>query len=121
MRPMPIRYVQDMDAARGFYEALGLRLGFAGHQPRQGPVRWQELRSDGGVLALHYAEPDHGPGVELAFESDEPLEAVVDRLRAAGHEPATAIVDEAFGRSFTVRDPGGLLLQINEHDPELNG
>ncbi len=57
--------------------------------------------------------------VELSFEATEPLEDVIERLREIGHEPETALVDEAFGRSFTVRDPEGLLLQVNEHDREL--
>jgi catechol 2,3-dioxygenase-like lactoylglutathione lyase family enzyme len=116
---MPIRYVQDMAAARRFYEALGLEVTFATRPPRSGPVRWVELSGHAGGLALHYAD-DAGPTpIELSFESDEPLEKVVQRLSAAGFEPATAIVDESFGRSFTVRDPGGLLIQVNEHDRDL--
>ena len=41
---------------------------------------------------------------------------MLGRLRAAGYEPETEIVDESFGRSFQVRDPEGLLMQVNEHD-----
>jgi len=83
------------------------------------------------VLALHYDDElaDRGDAagsggtlaVELAFEADEPLEEVVARLRRAGFEPATAIVDESYGRSFRVCDPEGLSLQINEHDRDLHG
>lgn len=140
MKPMPIRYVRDMDAARRFYEALGLTLDFVSRPPRRGPSAWAELRGDGGGLALHHAPPEaepsdarpsearlseaqphdtRPPGVELSFEADEPLEQVVERLLGAGYEPATAIVDESFGRSFTVRDPEGLLIQVNELDREL--
>lgn len=144
MRPMPIRYVRDLPAAQRFYEALGLRVDFAGRASRRGRTRWVELvGSAGAAMALHAADDpdalaDTGPmtaesagkvqgtsrgepPVELAFEADEPLEEVVRRLRAAGFEPATAIVDEAFGRSFRVRDPEGLELQINEHDRDLHG
>jgi catechol 2,3-dioxygenase-like lactoylglutathione lyase family enzyme len=144
MRPMPIRYVGDLPAAQRFYEALGLRVDFAGRASRRGRTRWVELvGSAGAAMALHAADdPDafadngamtaespgreHGasrgePPVELAFEAEEPLEEVVGRLAAAGFEPATAIVDEAFGRSFRVRDPEGLELQINEHDRDLHG
>jgi len=132
MRPLPIRYVVDLPAVQRFYEALGLRVGFAGRAPRRGGSRWVELvGSSGAVLALHYDDElaDRGDAagsggtlaVELAFEADEPLEEVVARLRRAGFEPATAIVDESYGRSFRVCDPEGLSLQINEHDRDLHG
>lgn len=120
MTPMPIRYVRDVAAAARFYQALGLRPGYRQPAPRRGPTQWVELRGGEGTLALHQAGPaGEGPPVELAFEAGEPLEPVVARLRAAGFEPATAIVDESFGRSFTVHDPEGLLIQVNEHDRDL--
>jgi catechol 2,3-dioxygenase-like lactoylglutathione lyase family enzyme len=120
MRPVPIRYVRDMAAARRFYEALGLSLDFTSRPPRRGPSRWMELQGGAGGLALHHvSETDVAPAVALAFEADEPLEDVVRRLGEAGYAPATAVVDEAFGRSFTVRDPEGLLIQVNEHDRDL--
>jgi catechol 2,3-dioxygenase-like lactoylglutathione lyase family enzyme len=121
VKPMPIRYVRDMGAARTFYEALGLTLDFISRKPRRGPSPvWAELSGSGGGLALHYI-PDNATvaGTALGFEADEPLEDVVERLRAAGYEPASGIVDESFGRSFTVHDPEGLLIQINETDYEL--
>ena len=121
MKPMPIRYVRDMDGARKFYETLGLRLDFISRKPRRGPSPvWAELSGSGGGLALHYI-PDNATAAAtgLGFEADEPLEDVVERLRAAGYEPASEIVDESFGRSFTIRDPEGMLIQINETDYEL--
>ena len=121
MKPMPIRYVRDMDGARTFYEALGLTLDFISRKPRRGPSPvWAELSGSGGGFALHYV-PDNATtaAVELGFEADEPLEGVVERLRAAGYEPASEIVDESFGRSFTIHDPEGLLIQISEQDYEL--
>ena len=55
MKPMPIRYVRDMDQARTFYEALGLTLDFISRKPRRGPSPvWAELSGSGGGLALHY-------------------------------------------------------------------
>jgi catechol 2,3-dioxygenase-like lactoylglutathione lyase family enzyme len=136
MRPLAIRYVRDMEASQRFYTALGLRVDFAGRAPRRGGSRWVELvGGQGGLLALHQtdlatdpaavdpaaADPAADPEFELAFEAEEPLEDVVARLRLAGYEPATAIVDESYGRSFTVHDPEGLKLQINEHDRALHG
>ncbi len=121
MRPMTTRYVRDMDAMRRFYEALGLTHDFTSRKPRRGPSVWTELTGDpGSGLALHY-DPDGGIGItaSLCFQAGEPLEGVVDRLRAAGYEPETEIADESYGRSFTIRDPEGLLIQVNENDYEL--
>jgi hypothetical protein len=50
--------------------------------------------------------------------SDEPLETVAARLTAAGFHPDSP-VDESWGRSMSVRDPEGMLVQVNEHDPDL--
>jgi catechol 2,3-dioxygenase-like lactoylglutathione lyase family enzyme len=122
MRPMTIRYVKDMEAARRFYLALGLTHDFTSRKPRRGPSVWTELAGASGTgLALHYAPEGSGIGksAELCFQSEEPLEDVVERLRAAGYEPDTDIVDESFGRSFTIRDPEGLLIAVNENDYEL--
>lgn len=120
MKPMPIRYVHDMDAARAFYEALGLSLHVAQRPPKSGgPTHWMELAGSGGTMALHYVHESTSHQIELAFDSDEPLEDVIKRLREAGFEATTEITDEAHGRSFTVRDPEGLLMQINEHDHGL--
>jgi catechol 2,3-dioxygenase-like lactoylglutathione lyase family enzyme len=123
MRPMTIRYVHDMDAARRFYETLGLTHDFTSRKPRRGPSVWTELTGTPGPgLALHYAQEGSwlaGHSAELCFQSEEPLEDVVGRLQAAGYEPETEITDESFGRSFTIRDPEGLLIQVNENDYEL--
>jgi catechol 2,3-dioxygenase-like lactoylglutathione lyase family enzyme len=123
MRVMAIRYVRDVESARQFYQALGLTLEFASRRPRRGgPSVWTELADSGtgpgAHLALHHWDGDHAD-VQLSFQADEPLELVVDRLRRSGYETATEIVDEAFGRSFTIRDPEGLLIQINENDYDL--
>ncbi|TCP57516.1 glyoxalase/bleomycin resistance protein/dioxygenase superfamily protein [Tamaricihabitans halophyticus] len=123
MKPVAIRYVRDMATARDFYAALGLDLDFASRPNRSGHPAWVELAGTGSGLALHGlpADDPKQAAVELCFEADEPLERVVERLRAAGYAAESAIVDESFGRSFTVRDPEGLLIQINEQDRELQG
>lgn len=122
MRVMAIRYVRDVNSAQRFYQALGLTLEFASRRPRRGgPSVWTELAGSGpgANLALHQWDEELDSKVSLSFQADEPLEHVADRLRAEGYEPATEIVDEAFGRSFTIRDPEGLLIQINENDYDL--
>lgn len=116
MRVLPIRYCADVAASTRFYRALGLELGAATR-----PGSWVELPGAAGVLALHQAGsgPGGGPGAcELAFEADEPLEAVVARLAAAGY-PAGPILDESFGRSVRVQDPDGVPVQVNEADRSL--
>jgi hypothetical protein len=74
-----------------------------------------ELGGAGGIVGLHIG--DAGRPVDLAFVADEPLEAVRDRLAAAGF-PAE-ILDEDFGRCLYVSDPDGLAVRVNEHDEAL--
>jgi len=112
MRVLPIRYCTDVEASTRFYRALGLELGAATR-----PGSWVELPAAAGILALHKAA-EHAGDCELAFEADEPLEAVVARLAAAGF-PAEPIVDESYGRSLRVRDPDGVYVQVNENDRSL--
>jgi catechol 2,3-dioxygenase-like lactoylglutathione lyase family enzyme len=111
MKLMPIVYVADMDRAVDFYSRLGLAL----HS--QSPM-WSELGLGDAVLALHGIDtlPERRTGqIELALVAEEPLEAVAARLRTASIPLVREISDEAFGRSIMVRDPDGLLIQINEH------
>jgi catechol 2,3-dioxygenase-like lactoylglutathione lyase family enzyme len=114
MRVMPIRYSADVDAAVRFYRALGLDVG-----PTSRPGGWVEMPAAAGVLAIHEGGDDDDAGrCELAFEADEPLTDVVERLRDAGFEP-DAIVDENYGRSVRVVDPDGVWVQINAYDRDL--
>lgn len=88
-----------------------------------------ELCAGDALLALHETSPEtfegprdeSGPGrVELSLVATETLEAIRDKLRAAGGAWSVgSIIDEAFGRSLTILDPDGLPIQINEHDEEL--
>jgi hypothetical protein len=126
MKVMPIRYSADVEASVRFYAALGLEAGVSDTPPRgpqahravSRPRVWVEMPATAGVLAIHHAPADEAGVCELAFESEEPLEAVVTRLRAAGFDP-DAIADENFGRSLRIKDPDGVWVQVNEHDHEL--
>ena len=113
MRVMPIRYTADVDAVVHFYRVLGLDAG-----PMSRPGVWAELPAASGMLAIHKAGDEDVGRCELAFEADEPLTVVVQRLRDAGFEP-DAIVDENFGQSVRVRDPDGVWVQINANDRDL--
>ncbi len=113
MKLMPIRYCADVAASTRFYGALGLPVG-----PASRSGDWVELPAPAAMLALHVAGPDDAGRCELAFETDEPLEVVADRLREAGF-PVEALVDEAYGRALRVVDPDGVRVEVNEHDRAL--
>ena len=113
MKVMPIRYTADVAASVRFYRALGLDEG-----DRSRPGEWVELPAAAGMLAVHSSDHTTAGRCELAFEADEPLEGVRERLVAAGFQP-DAVVDEAFGHSLRVADPDGVWVQVNAHDREL--
>jgi catechol 2,3-dioxygenase-like lactoylglutathione lyase family enzyme len=114
LTPLPIVYVTDMARSLQFYQALGFTIHHEGQM-------WSELRLGESRLALHGTDPlPTGPlRIELAFAAHISLEALTTQLQAADMTIENEIVDEAFGRSLLLRDPDGLPLQINEHDPDL--
>lgn len=118
MRVRPIHFVPDLAEAVRFYEALGLRS-----EARSRSGHWVELTAAGGDLGLHNAaiaaDGQGRTGVALNFVADEPLEAIEQRLRAAGFPPDGTIVDQEWGRSLLVPAPDGTLIQIDEQDREL--
>jgi hypothetical protein len=117
MKVMPIRYVTDIGASQRFYAVLGLDPDLAS---RSG--NWSELVANGGILALHSqrqaAAASESSMLELCFVIEEPLETLAARLEGEGIDHS-GIVDENFGRLLRVTDPDGMVIQINEHDPEL--
>ena len=118
MRVRPIHFVPDVDEAMRFYEALGLKV-----QTRARTGYWVELTASGGELALHdastAADGQGRDGMLVNFIVEEPLEALERRLRAAGFPPQGTVVDQEWGRSLFVRAPDGMVIQIDEQDPEL--
>jgi catechol 2,3-dioxygenase-like lactoylglutathione lyase family enzyme len=117
VRLRPMVHVEDMAGSVAFYEGLGATVV---HGSRDGD--WVLLAFGGtrvGLLA-HPPDPEQGEGlVELNFEATEPLEQLEDRLRAAGTPISRPTSDEAFGRQLQITAPGGLLVKIDELDPEL--
>lgn len=112
---LPIRYVADVEASRRFYAGLGLHPG-----EDNGLSVWSQLNADAGAVGIHDAAVSKGrpPGtVELGFATDESLETVAARLRAAGYAPE--LVEEDFGRSLRLTDPDGVTIQIQELDTEV--
>lgn len=119
MRLRPMVHVQDMAASVAFYERLG---GEIVHGSRDGD--WVLLRLAGAMVGLlaHPPNPEQSEGtVELNFEATEPLERLEGRLRADGVEIVRPASDEAFGRQLQLASPDGLLIKIDELDPELFG
>lgn len=112
MKLMAIVYVTDMERSTAFYEGLLPRATLVSQSPF-----WTEFSVEGTAFALHYIDelPQNGLRVELALNSSDPLEEVVEGLRLGGIELAREIQDETFGRSLVIRDPDGLPIQINEH------
>lgn len=112
MKLMPLVYVTDMDRAIQFYTKLLPASSIVTTSPY-----WTELNVGGASLALHVAEMvDHsGDGVAVSFDAATTLEQVVSLLEEAGIKPSGEICAQPFGRSVTVQDPDGLVIQINEH------
>ncbi|WP_435221281.1 VOC family protein [Streptomyces sp. Tue6028] len=111
---LPIRYVADVEASRRFYEGLGL-----GHRPEAGVPVWAHLDAAAGAVGIHDAAVSKGRPlgtVELGFATDERLEDVSARLAARGYEHT--LCDEDFGRSIRLTDPDGVVVQIQEIDPQ---
>lgn len=118
MKVTPIRFVRNIELANKFYSALGLNENAAATSGT-----WADLRGTGGQLGLHIArvgttQSDAG-AVALQFSTEEKLELTASRLRDAGYAPSD-IMDETFGRYFTVEDPDGYRLQVNEMDAEFS-
>lgn len=112
MKLMPLIYVTDMEKSIGFYSKLLPASTVVTTSPY-----WTELNVGGSSLALHITESvDHaGDGVSVSFDAATTLEQVLSLLEEAGIAPSGEICAQPFGRSVTVTDPDGLVIQINEH------
>ena len=105
----------DFERSSTFYRDV---LGFAVDEHWDDPDgRGTLFRvADGGVIEVvedsphHPAEPPHG--VTVAIEVPD-VDALHDRIRAAGVEPVEPIGDRPWGhRNFEIRDPSGLSLVL---------
>ena len=112
MKLMPLVYVTDMDVAVGFYSKLLPASTIVTTSPY-----WTELNVGGSALALHIAESvcHDNDGMALALDAATTLEQVISMLDEVGVKASGEICAQPFGRSVTVTDPDGLVIQINEH------
>lgn len=117
VRLQPMVHVDDMPASVAFYEALGAEVV---HGSRDGDRVLLRLGGAEIGLLAHPPNPEQGEGVvELSLVSEGPLEELEERVRAAGVQVARPTGDEAFGRQLQLVAPGGMLVKVNELEPEL--
>lgn len=113
MRIQTIVYVRNMDASVEWYRAV------LDSEPVTHGSHWSSFHVGGANLALHFVERPLDPGrVELSLVCTEALEDLVTRLESNDISMARGIADETFGRSIQLRDPEGMIVQVNEHDAE---
>jgi hypothetical protein len=112
----PMVHVRDMAGTVSVLEALGGEVVLGS---RDGD--WVQMRIGGAEIGLlaHPPNPAQGEGdVELNFQSQTRLEDVEAGAVEAGVEVARPTSDEGFGRQLQLRTPDGLLVKINEIDPD---
>lgn len=114
----PIVHVTDLRGTLAVLEqALGARLE---NGSRDGD--WVLVSVGGAQVGLlaHPPNPEQGEGqVELSFASATPLEEVEAAAAEAGVEIAAPTADEGFGRQLQLRTPDGLLIKVNDLEPDL--
>ncbi len=112
--PVTIVYVTNMDTSLAWYRRLLPAARLVSSSPY-----WSELAlGSGASLALHLTDTiTPGTQLGLALTTDRRLETVRDELAAWGVVIEGDLEDQPFGRSMLIRDPNGLGIQINEHDP----
>lgn len=114
MRVQTIVYVNAMEPAVDWYRRV------LDTDPATHGAQWASFRVGDANLAIHrLEEPQPAGKVEVSLVVTQPLEQLVTRLASVGITPHRGIVDETFGRSLQLKDPEGLVVQVNEHDPEF--
>lgn len=113
----PMVHVARMAPAVAFYEALGACVE---HGSRDGDFVMLVINGQRLALLAHPPNPEQHEGrVELNFDTATDLAAVERDLAARGVDIAQPVTDEGFGRQLQVRSPDGLLIKINQLEPDL--
>jgi len=101
-------HVPDVARARAFYTE---QLGFAIEDETPDFVQFKRPEAGGATVALGKGDADPATSTELWwFVAD--ADAAHRELVGRGVTTATAPEDAPFGRTFTVRDPGGNVLSM---------
>jgi hypothetical protein len=112
----PMVHVVDMPASVAFYEQLG---GEVVHGTRDGD--WVLMQLGTTQIGLLACPPDPMRGettVELTFAAAMPLDALAARLRTRGALLTEGAADTHAGVELQVRSPDGLLIKINQREPD---
>ena len=113
----PMLHVDNMGKALDFYSKLGATVL---NGSRDGD--WALLRFGNTELGLlaHPANPEQDEGkVELNFACSASLEDLEKELLEAGVTIVRPTGDEGFGYQLQLEDADGMLIKINQIDPEL--
>ena len=109
----------DLDATKRYYECLGLRRQF-------------EFRNKSGVLVGFYLKFDNETFIEVirvqrvrpeggvrhfAIEADD-VEALRERLIAAGFEASDKRLGEDNTWMVTTHDPNGIFIELHQYDTQ---
>lgn len=112
----PMVHVEEMAASLDFFTALGATVR---HGSRDGDFALLDIGGSQLSLLAHPPNPEQHEGeVELNFEAAD-LDALSAALQRAGVRVVQPVSDEGFGRQLQVQAPGGLLVKINELEPDL--
>lgn len=112
----PMVHVADMAASIAFYRQLGGEI-IHGDQESD----WVLFQLGLIQIGLVARPPDAARGespVELTFGAAMPLAELEQRLHRAGFPVAEVATDRDFGEQLRVRTPDGLLIKINQREPE---
>ncbi len=100
--------VQDMDRAKAFYQALGLRLTWDAND-------WAYLQSPAngdGIALLSPAYTAAGPHFAFHYDERSEVDGVHDRLEAEGHSVGPVHDHRDGTASFYMKDPDGNWLEL---------
>ena len=112
LRLLNIIYTNDMEKSVHFYEKLGLFRSVDGEID----TWWNDFPVGNASLALHWNDGKPLPtesNPELHFQmSHSEFEAVYAEIGDLAPSPVDSM--EGVGRFFTVTDPNGVRVQVNE-------
>ncbi|MEA5412037.1 VOC family protein [Synechococcus sp. BA-120 BA3] len=100
--------VQDMERAKHFYEQLGLRLTW----DAQDWAYMQSPANGDGIALLSPSYTAAGPHFAFHFSDRAEVDAVHDRLEAAGHRVGPVHDHRDGTASFYLQDPEGNWLEM---------
>ena len=100
--------VQDMERAKHFYEQLGMRLTW----DAQDWAYMQSPANGDGIALLSPSYTAAGPHFAFHFSDRAEVDAVHDRLEAAGHRVGPVHDHRDGTASFYLQDPEGNWLEM---------